>query len=95
MMTLGISIDEYIEKNDIDYLVAKSMKETFGSKKLNKKSIRNFQGYSGGGLFWKQDKNIYLVGIAYYQDNTTWDEGFTTVNFHGPKSLRKFLESYF
>ena len=87
MVSLGLCLYEKQERDERDYYIARAMKETFGSKILNKPTILNFQGYSGGGLFLVREKSIRLVGIAYYQDSNprVLDKGYVEIHFHGPK----------
>lgn len=76
MTSFGIVLNKKIETDCIDYYIAKAMNETWGSKNLNEKCICDFRGYSGGGLFLVTNESIILIGIAYYQDGTTLDQGY-------------------
>lgn len=95
MNTFGFVLEELIEENGVDYYIAKSMEKTYGTKHLNESPVCDFRGYSGGGIFVMKEDTTKLIGIAFYQDPKllNGNDGYVSVTFHGPKSLKAFLSS--
>lgn len=93
MTSFGFVLHEKIEKDGLDYCIARAMKKTIFSKLLGQPPVDNFQGYSGGGLFLYEGDNIHLAGIAYFQDQAQFskENGYIEVSFYGPQSIMAFL----
>lgn len=93
LMPLAFTLHEKKENGGRDYYIAHAMKTVFPETMENYPSITDFHGCSGCGLFLPDGKNMFLVGIAFFQnqENLSAKNGFTEVYFYGPKSIEKFL----
>lgn len=97
MTSLGVVLGQKLEREGRDYYIAKAMKDTLAAEFLKKPTITDFRGYSGGGLFLYDGKNIRLVGIAYYQNGEalSQENGYVEIYFYGPQSIRRFFADTF
>lgn len=97
MTALGVVLQEKLEREGRDYYIARAMKHTRTAELLKKSTIKDFRGYSGGGLFLYDGQNIRLIGIAYYQNGEalSQENGYVEIYFYGPRSIRRFLADVF
>jgi hypothetical protein len=94
--SLGVTMSEYKEEIDRDYIVSVVSAETCGTQYFGEEPISSYQGLSGGGL-WKivKENEPQLVGIAIAQDLSGYDEKVSKdglLYFIGSKGISHFLD---